>query len=578
MEADDPFTWRRFGVALTVVLTVIIAFWALSPPRYLTNDDVAIRLGVEGAAVPGQPPTGFVLLTHAALGWALASLHDVLPRVPLWDLINAAVLACGLAAFFTLAWSALGPGYLARLTSLAAMLAAAAPLVVGMQFTIGAVLAGGAAVGLALTEYLSTAPRRLVLVMSTLLLLGALLVRPMGGAAGAITVGLLLTPWIVWRARAGGIRLLDVAGVVAVAVALCGALLSLDGLLYRVSSEWEEHYEYNWMEAQLVEWGGELPPSETRAIRAAVGWSGNDWAMLQRWFGVDPELHGYAQVRKAYEARPALMNWNDRLDGFADRLAIVSPGTLQQLAIDSVQLLAVIAALVAVFAGIRGGTAVACVLLLFLGLCVAIEAAFKELPFRLLAPLQGCALAAVLITVGTRRRTASPQLSIVGLAVILAVLTQQARTIAATTGSDRRHTAQVEEDVSALQELSPSLIVIHADAFPATHWWRPFVQPTVELPAISLAGHNQNPQLQHFLSATGRQPLFRAVCDDPSILVISEPGRLDLVTTYLREHFNAAVRWDAVFTGSFRAWRCVPETPPAASSGLDATMPAIRPR
>jgi hypothetical protein len=121
---------------------------------------------------------------------------------------------------------------------------------------------------------------------------------------------------------------------------------------------------------------------------------------------------------------------------------------------------------------------------------------------------------------------------------------------------DRLHTAQVEQEVLELDRLSPSIIVMHADAFPAEHWWRPFVQPRVRLAAIPLVGGN-NPLLQHFLTVTGRQPLFRAICDDPSILVVSEEDRLDLLTTYLREHFKRTIEWTQVYGGSFRAWRCV---------------------
>ena len=115
---------------------------------------------------------------------------------------------------------------------------------------------------------------------------------------------------------------------------------------------------------------------------------------------------------------------------------------------------------------------------------------------------------------------------------------------------------QPSSDEQELLRLSPSLIVLHSDTFPREHWWRPFHRPPVDLPAIAIGWNNQNPLLQQFLSATGRQPLLRAMCADPSILVVAEEGRLDFVTTYLREHFNASVVWTKVMTGSFPVWRC----------------------
>jgi hypothetical protein len=181
--------------------------------------------------------------------------------------------------------------------------------------------------------------------------------------------------------------------------------------------------------------------------------------------------------------------------------------------------------------------------------------AFKDLPFRLLTPLQVCLVATMLGTIGVRRRQPSPAVAIACLAILLTMLSYQSQALLTT--RDREHTAQVEDEILELQQLSPSLLVIHADAFPAEHWWRPFVRPRTTLRAISLAGNNQSPALQQFLASTGRHPLFRAMCDDPSVLVVSEEGRLELVTTYFREHFDTAIHWTPAYAGSFTAWRCV---------------------
>lgn len=331
----------------------------------------------------------------------------------------------------------------------------------------------------------------------------------------------------------------------------------LDGLLYGMDPEWDAYNRYNWMSAQLAEWGGGLPVGEVDTIRAAAGWSSNDWAMLQRWSVVDPTLHSPTRVSDAYEAQTALVSRGGWGAWLTSRIAVVNQDTLWGLATASTQILVVLGALVGAYASALGAVAAAAGLLLFTGLCVAIEAVFKDLPFRLLAPLQTCVLAAVLLTLGRLRRTPSVAASIVALAAILMILTEQTRTIAATASLDRLHNAQVEQDVAELLRLSPSLIVTQADEFPSEVWWRPFVRPATALPAIWL---DLDPPLQRFLSATERQPLFRAICEDPSIVVVSVDGRLELITQYLREHADMEVRWEEVFTGSFRAWRCVPQT------------------
>jgi hypothetical protein len=202
----------------------------------------------------------------------------------------------------------------------------------------------------------------------------------------------------------------------------------------------------------------------------------------------------------------------------------------------------------------RGWLAMALGMLVFVGLCVAIETRFKDLPFRLLAPLVASVTAAMIAVAGTRHREPSATVVIIGLAVILSALTYETRTILAAAARDHSHTAQVEREVHELLRLSPTLVVMQADAFPSEHWWRPFVRPGVKVPAIALA--TINPLLQDFLTTTGRQPIFKAICEDPSILVVSEKDRLDLVTTYFKEHFNRTINWTQVYSGSFRAWRC----------------------
>jgi hypothetical protein len=552
---DTRVTLRSFGIALAVVVALVVAFWIQYPPRYLTNDDVAIRLGIEGTAVPGQAPTGFVLMTHSILGWTLVWAHHLLPAAPLWDLTVAATLVCALAVLFALAWTALGTRWIPRLTAVSAMLVVALPLIAPVQFTIGATLAGSASVLLAVTELASPRPRRVVIVMSVILLVAGLLVRPMGGAAGALITGSVLVPWFVWRTRADRARTAYLAATLIAVLALSGGLNYVDGLIYRTDQAWDAYHQYNWMAAQLVEWGGDMPADDIASIRAAAGWSSNDWSMLQRWLAVDPALHGFKQVSHAYAARTAAMPWNEWLSWTARQAADGSGNTLRNLAIDSVTPLIAITAIAALYARWRHWAALALGAFLFCIVCIGIEARFKDLPFRVVAPLQAGMTAAALIISGALHRKPPVAAAIVGLALVVTLFTHQTRAILEAAERDHRHTAQVEQEVHELLRLSPSLIVMQADAFPAEHWWRPFVQPPVALQAISLA--TINPFLQEFLTKTGRQPVFRAICEDPSILVISEEDRLNLITMYFREHFNRKIAWTKVYSGSFRAWRCV---------------------
>ncbi len=555
-----PFHWRVFHIALIATAIAVTSAWIVNPPVYFTNDDVLIRLALEGRTAPGQPPTGFTLLTHAILGWTVVYLERLLPVVPWWDLILAATLVWSLAVIAALAWDALGRDWLARAMAVCAVLVAAVPLVAGLQFTISAVLAGGAAVLLALVEVSSgQRPRRSVLIMAAAMLAAGLLVRTLGAMAGVVAVTLFCIPLLV----AGEGRIRRAAVVCGAALALCAAVQYVDGWLYMMRDEWGAYYRYHWMVVRLLEWGGELPASDLQDIRASVGWSSNDWEMLQRFFGVDPTLHGLDRVARAYDARAAMLGGDEWLRWVSVRLASIDAARLRVLLVQSMAPLLAIAAVAAGYATRRAVWATAVLFVLFCVLCLAVEAGFKELPFRLLAPLQVCLVAVGLITVSALRRRPSPLAAILALALVTSVLAAQLTETASGAAASRRDSLEVDREVEELLRLSPSLLVLHSDTFPRERWWRPFHQPSIDLAAIALGANNQNPLMRTFLLETRRQDLFRAACSDPSVLVIAEEGRLDFVTTYLREHFDTPVTWTAVYRGSFPAWRCAVTGPGA---------------
>jgi len=560
------FQWRPFCVALVAVAGLTSIAWLASPPVYVTNDDVAIKLAVEGRVVPGQPPSGFVLITTSLLAWSIVGLYRLLPVIPWWDLVVSATTVCALSVFFSIGWSTLGRGWLARATGSGVLLMVAIPLLSGLQFTIAATLAGGAAALAAVLEVSSTAyARRSVLVMSAALLVVGLLVRPMGAAAGVLAVVVCLIPLALVRAlpiKTFAIALVTTAG-------LCVAVLSLDVLPYKLDRNWDDYRRYQSMVVGLLEWGGDVSATEAEAIRQAVGWSSNDWAMI-RWFAVDPLVHGIPQMAKAYDTRSATTGWGSMVRPSWFDAVRIERGLRGVLANSAVALSGLAAVLLAY--GTRRGILVAAMIVVAFGaLCVATETVFKELPFRVLAPIQMCMAAAAIVAAGALKRESRHPRMVLGLAIVVALLTFQIPATLKAASDEHRHSQQVDGEVQAMvQRLAPSLIVLHADSFPSEHWWRPFHRTPIDLPAIALGWNNQNPLLQTFLSVSGRQPLLRAMCTDPSILVVAEEGRLDFVTIYLREHFNESVIWSRMMEGSFSfpVWRCSParrSIPPGAT-------------
>jgi hypothetical protein len=334
------------------------------------------------------------------------------------------------------------------------------------------------------------------------------------------------------------------------------ALQSLDVALYALSGEWAAYARYQGMVIQLFEWGGELAARDTDAVRAAVGWSPNDWMMLQGAFGVDPAVHGLDRVAKAYEARAAIVGWEGIVRWAFERLRAIDATDAGRLLTVSAAALVAGSAIAVAYGKIRGTAAAAGLLLLFCAFCLAAEAVFKELPFRVLAPLATCAVAALVVSGGALGRVPSAFASVVALGVVLAVASVEVRAAISGAAAEYRHSQQVDREVERLQELSPSLVVLHSDTFPSEHWWRPFRRPPIALSAVSLGWNNQSPSLQRFLSRSGRQPLLRTLCVDPSVLIVGEEDRLEFVTTYLEEHAGVSAEWMDVYAGSFRAWRC----------------------
>lgn len=547
------FQWRPFQVALVTVGVLTTAAWVLHPPVYFTNDDVTIRLALEGRAFPGQPPTGFVLFITSPLAWGLVAAYRLLPSIPWWDLLVSGTLIWALATFFAVAWSSLGPGWLARATSVGVVLLVAAPLVSGLQYTIAATLAAGASVLIASLELGTTfAARRSVLAMAAALLVLALIMRPMGAVGGIVAVLLCLVPLAIF----GGLRLQRVAlALAAVAVLIAGVVLA-DISLYKLDDRWDGYRRYNSIVLRLLEWGDEASTVEADSIRQAVGWSSNDWKMI-RWFAVDPNVHGVVHIAKAYETRAASLGW-DRVirSSWFDRAG--AEGGLRRVLTESVLALSGIAALLLAFGTRRSVAATVALVAAFCALCIGTEAVFKELPFRVLAPMQLCMAAAAVAVAGTLRGAPRPPRAVLGLGILVAIVTFQIPATLRAAAAERDHSRQVDSEVLSLARLSPSLVVLHSDTFPREHWWRPFRRPPIDLPAIVLSWNNQNPLLQRFLSETGRLPLLRAICADQSILVVADEGRLDFVTTYLQEHFNTSVAWTEVTEASlsFPVWRC----------------------
>lgn len=548
--------WRVFVAIFAVTVASAIAFWIAIPPTYLTNDDVSIRRDLEGLTTPDAAPTGYVLMAHSLLGWTLVGIQRIAP-VHAWDVVIAGLLLASVALAMAIAWT-VSVGTAARVLAVAAVLVIIAPLFAGLQFTISATLAGTAAMLSAGLELLLPVPRRSVLAASAALFVLGVLVRPMAATAGALLAIATLVPGAVLDAdiRRRSLKRMGITAVAILAAVL--ALVYVDDMLYQLSPAWATYHEDNWMTARLFEWGGDLPGRTVEPLRAQVGLTANDWELLRRWWGVDPTVHSHARIEALYGAWSGVADWHQRLDWLLQRAATAFAfATVTRLVMQSATACAAAVLLAIAAASWRGIAASIGAAVIFFAACVVIEIGFKELPFRLFGPLQVGLVLAVLVTsrvAGTTHRVVTACCA----AIALGLAIQQTWLVGQDARADRRQSKEVDAQVAEVLQLHPSLLVLHADSFPSEFWWRPFHTPPTRLATLQLGLNNHNPYVQNFVARSRGSSLLRAICTDPSILVVSEPSRLEPVTAYMREHYGTRVDWQLVYSGSFRVWRCSP--------------------
>ena len=553
----DQFRWRTFVWTLWTTVGILASFWIVIPPTYLTNDDTTIRKNLEGLTAPGATPSGYVPMAHSLLGWGVVAMQRIVP-IHLWDVVVAGLLVCSIATLLAFVWS-LSRNTLERVLAVVTVLVTIAPLLAGMQFTISATLAGIAAMTLAATELLQLAPRRSVLAASAALLTAGLLVRPMGAAAGGLLVIALLLPLAVADREDRRVRIsrLGIAALLLVMTVL--GLANLDEVLYRLSPAWNAYRSDRWVLARFFEWGGELPSISIESLRSRLGWSGNDWELLQRFWGVDSAIHSHTKLQTLYGAWSSAVDWRARADWLMQRGATeLSGATAFRLVSESVTTLGVCVLVALAYARRRPLAPLCASVAIFFAACIAIEIGFKELPTRLFAPLQVALVVASFITCRMLARPATRIVTALATVLAGALFLQQAQTTVASAIADSRQARDIDAQVLDLLQQRPSLLVLHADSFPSEYWWRPFHTPPVQLAAIQLGLNNHHPYVQQFVEHAYGGSLLHAICSDPSIIVVAERGRLDPVTVFMHEHYHTGVTWIPAYDGSFRAWRCSP--------------------
>jgi hypothetical protein len=544
-------------IAAVVVATTVLSGWVPTRPLYLTNDDVAMRLLVEGHFAPGAEPTPFVMFMHIAIGWLLTALYTSVSGAAWYDLL---MLATALAANIALVWTWCGgPSAASRVRALMLSVVMFGPLYATPQFSLIGMSAAAAGLTLLIRACRATGGFNQATAAwrsyGWCLFTVGTLIRAEGAVLLLIQAasGMLITRFS--RAdsfpRVSG-RLLTRATLLA-SIPLVALVTNF--VAYQRSPGWREFPEFNYVRGMLTEYApaGGVQPELLSALNAKTGWSKNDLQLLQGWFFDNADVFSLEKMRAAL----TVIRQRDRTA--ASVLVDITRATRALISETWLPILFVMAISASAARSPRQLLLTAILLIVFLVVAASASAWLKELPFRVYWPML------VLVgglAIGGRDDDTTHVMSTVSLVaaaillLFLAIPRWQQQELRAAEARD------VRTDVIALSRLDPSLVIIHADALRWEYVWRPFSNSMFPHSFIGIGASVRTPPIQSVLRREGRSDLVNAICSDNRAVLLARAWLPPALVTFMREHYSRRVAFDGVFEGrTFTAWRCHADVP-----------------
>lgn len=547
---------RSVLLAALLLAALSAAAWLSFDPFYETNDDVSMRLIVEGRFVPGQEPSGFTLFVNALVGKALVAAYALWPGPPWYDLsLGALTLVAALSLLYASLdpRPALGWAFVAAFSGQMLL-----PVLVSCQFTHAATT--GAAAGtillarLALQD-LSPRERGLHGALGPALIVAASLVR-MEAAALVVGVGLLLSLpllWSRWREGESGRVALAAPGLgVLAASALAAGFSFVDLSLYARTPGWGEFREYNVLQriTQFIP-QSEVTPDVLSDLRREVGWSERDLSMLRSWFNTDPELFSIDRLKRAVQVLSRHNPEGAQVEVEALR------SSLEAFLKEAFRPLLLLAVVPWLRPSRRLLAYALYAILVVVAVVTVLSAILKTVPHRVYWGLLVLSAAFLMLAAARWHGRARGLPSAIAACLVLALLGLGVRQLAARSKGTKHWSNTVRREVAELGVARAGVVVVAVGkAFPYAAHWRPLRQPEQRLDLLPVMSSARTPLVQDFLRRTGRQDLALALCQDAGLWLVASPAFTAVLADFLREHRGIEVEFRPKLRGSFSVYRC----------------------
>lgn len=539
--------WPRLLLTLALPMLPLVAAHAFFLPMYDLNDDPGMDMVARGVGYTVSP-SPFLWYSNVLYGRLLTTLYGALPAWPWYRLLAlafqylAGVAIAHAALRRGLSFSVLGPLAVyfvvfdltfyvhPTFTVTAALLAAGA-----VALWTGAVLDGRRMTWPALAAFASLlAPAAMLRTQSALLVLALAL------------PGVVLL--LLRGERAGRLhRLASGLAPAAGALLLIAALQAYDRHAYATTPGWEDFHETHELISEFVDFERAVYTPETKAVFDEVGWSANDFLMLQNWFYSDRERFSLEKMKTVLAAFP---RHRPRLDrGFAH---------LDLVRNDPYVVLMLAALLVAaLFVAPRDGrlTALAATWLAVLALAAYLVFVLHRFPPRTYQPMLAVAVALSAVLAAATENTGRwpPRIRVVALLALAIGLPGLVSIWHGRSEFGAGLNSAFREAVDQLPR--QRLLVVWGAALPIEltlplsdmHEYR-------GLRLYSLGSDTRSPYNAALLEEFGIEDIYRAIYTRDDVLVIGSDALNGLLVRYAAEHYGDRVSFWPVARYGKNGW------------------------